>query len=116
MPAKRPREEEEDDKDKKEEESFENGPMSILREAIQLEKEVLVNCRNNKKLLGKVRGFDRHMNLVMESVEEMWTEIPKVASGTKPKPVNKFRYINKLFLRGDNVILVVKNPQLLVGK
>jgi small nuclear ribonucleoprotein D2 len=28
----------------------------------------------------------------------------------KAKPVNKERFISKLFLRGDSVILVLKNP------
>jgi hypothetical protein len=28
----------------------------------------------------------------------------------KAKPVNKDRFISKLFLRGDSVILVLKNP------
>ena len=28
----------------------------------------------------------------------------------KAKPVNKDRYISKLFLRGDSVILVLRNP------
>nr|CAD7571716.1 unnamed protein product [Timema californicum] len=29
---------------------------------------------------------------------------------TKAKPVNKDRFISKMFLRGDSVIIVVKNP------
>jgi len=28
----------------------------------------------------------------------------------KSKPVNKDRFISKMFLRGDSVILVVRNP------
>ena len=28
----------------------------------------------------------------------------------KSKPVNKDRYISKMFLRGDSVILVLRNP------
>ena len=39
------------------------------------EKQVLINCRNNKKLLGRVRAFDRHCNMVLENVREMWTEV-----------------------------------------
>lgn len=31
-------------------------------------------------------------------------------SGWQAKPVNKDRYISKLFLRGDSVILVLRNP------
>eukprot|EP01063_Lacrimia_lanifica_P035260 TRINITY_DN6685_c0_g1_i1.p2 TRINITY_DN6685_c0_g1~~TRINITY_DN6685_c0_g1_i1.p2 ORF type:complete len:117 (+),score=57.25 TRINITY_DN6685_c0_g1_i1:53-403(+) len=108
---KRPREPEDDEeKAKAEEEELERGPMSILRYAIRSEKPVLINCRNNKKLLAKVKAFDRHMNMVLEGVQETWTELPKAKKGEKVKPVNKFRYLPKLFLRGDNVILVVKNP------
>uniref|UniRef100_A0A2K5PS11 Small nuclear ribonucleoprotein Sm D2 n=1 Tax=Cebus imitator TaxID=2715852 RepID=A0A2K5PS11_CEBIM len=65
---------------------------------------VLINCRNNKKLLGRVKAFDRHCNMVLENVKEMWTE-----------PVNKDRYISKMFLRGDSVIAVLRNP-LIAGK
>lgn len=36
----------------------------------------------------------------------MWTETPKVGKGQKKaKPVTKDRFISKLFLRGDSVIL-----------
>ncbi|KAJ0861928.1 putative small nuclear ribonucleoprotein Sm D2 [Helianthus annuus] len=30
---------------------------------------------NNKKLLGRVRAFDRHCNMVLENIREMWTEV-----------------------------------------
>lgn len=46
---------------------------------------------------------------VLESVREMWTEIPKGTKG-KGKAVNKDRFISKMFLRGDSVIIVLKNP------
>lgn len=46
---------------------------------------------------------------VLENVKEMWTEAPK--SGKKgAKPVNKDRFVSKMFLRGDSVILVLRNP------
>jgi small nuclear ribonucleoprotein D2 len=48
---------------------------------------------------------------VLENVKEMWTEVPKTGKGKKKsKPVNKDRYISKMFLRGDSVILVLRNP------
>ena len=73
--------------------------------------QVLINCRNNHKLLARVKAFDRHCNLVLENVKEMWTETPKSGKGTKKaRPVNKDRYISKMFLRGDSVILVLRNP------
>ena len=63
-------------------------------------------------MLARVKAFDRHCNMVLESVREMWQEVPKSGKGKKSKarPVNKDRFINKMFLRGDSVILVVKNP------
>ena len=38
-------------------------------------------CSNNKKLLGRVKAFDRHCNMVLEGVKEMWTELPKTGKG-----------------------------------
>ncbi|KAK7846808.1 putative small nuclear ribonucleoprotein sm d2 [Quercus suber] len=74
--------------------------------------KVLINCRNNKKLLGRVRAFDRHCNMVLENVREMWTEVPKTGKGKKKaQPVNKDRFISKMFLRGDSVIIVLRNPK-----
>jgi len=96
---------------KQEEEEMRIGPLSLLTYAVQNNAQVLVNCRNNKKLLGRVKAFDRHFNLVMEDVKEMWTEIPKKGKGKKKaQPVAKDRFISKLFVRGDSVILVLKNP------
>ena len=43
--------------------------------------QVLINCRNNKKLLGRVKAFDRHCNMVLEGVKEMWTEMPRTGKG-----------------------------------
>lgn len=37
--------------------------------------QVLINCRNNRKLLGRVKAFDRHCNMVLENVKEFWTEV-----------------------------------------
>ncbi|OCT67750.1 hypothetical protein XELAEV_18039054mg [Xenopus laevis] len=101
---------------KREEEEFNTGPLSVLTQSVKNNTQVLINCRNNKKLLGRVKAFDRHCNMVLENVKEMWTEVPKSGKGKKKsKPVNKDRYISKMFLRGDSVIVVLRNP-LLAGK
>ena len=74
--------------------------------------QVLINLRNNRKLLAHIKAFDRHCNMVLENVKEMWTEIPKAGKGKKGStPQNKERFINKMFLRGDSVILVLRNPK-----
>ena len=94
-----------------EEEQFANGPLSLLLRAVKENTQVLINCRNNHKLLARVKAFDRHCNMVLENVREMWTEAPKTGRGKKKaQPVNKDRKISKMFLRGDSVILVVRNP------
>lgn len=96
--------------EREEREAFENGPLSILTRAVKNQTQVLINVRNNKKLLGRVKAFDRHCNMVLESVRELWTEVPKGAVGKKVKPLPKDRFISKMFLRGDSVILVLPNP------
>ncbi|XP_014275536.1 probable small nuclear ribonucleoprotein Sm D2 isoform X1 [Halyomorpha halys] len=96
---------------KREEEEFNTGPLSVLTQSVKNNTQVLINCRNNKKLLGRVKAFDRHCNMVLENVKEMWTELPRTGKGKKKaKPVNKDRFISKMFLRGDSVILVLRNP------
>ena len=76
--------------------------MSILKQAIQSDKEVLIFCRSGKKLTAKVKAFDRHMNMVLENVQELWTEIPKVKSGEKPKVQNKYGHDETLPLPSQN--------------
>lgn len=116
---------------------FSAGPLSILQTAVRSHTQVLISIRNNRKLLARVKAFDRHCNMVLENVKEMWTETPKLSSGKKGRPVNKDRFISKMwvipppgeqeeghpllfkgcwdprltwacrFLRGDSVILVL---------
>ena len=78
--------------------------------AVKANTQVLIALRNNRKILARVRAFDRHMNMVLENVLEMWTEVPRGSHGKKSNPMKKERYITKLFLRGDSVIFVLKNP------
>jgi small nuclear ribonucleoprotein (snRNP)-like protein len=34
----------------------------------------LISCRNNRKLLARVKAFDGHYNMVLENAKEMWME------------------------------------------
>ena len=104
----------EDELRKIEEEEFNTGPLSLLTQSVKNNTQVLINCRNNRKLLGRVKAFDRHCNMVLENVKEMWTEKPKKGKGKKVNVVNKDRFIPKMFLRGDSVILIVRNPAAVV--
>ncbi|KAI3643114.1 hypothetical protein MP228_012669 [Amoeboaphelidium protococcarum] len=85
-----------------EEESLLTGPMSLLTDACKHHDQILVAMRHGKKLVGRVKAFDRHFNMILENVKEIWTE----GQGDNKKP--KDRFLSKLFVRGDGVILIVK--------
>ena len=87
------------------EDNFDVGPLSMLTSVTAEGSKVFVNCRNCRKLFGRIKAFDRHMNLVMEDVQEFWTEIKGGASE------NKERFISKLFLRGDSIVLILRAPK-----
>ncbi|XP_054938491.1 small nuclear ribonucleoprotein Sm D2-like [Physeter macrocephalus] len=84
---------------KREEEEFNMGPLPMLTQSVKNDTQALINCCN-KKLLGRVKAFDRHHNTVLEKVKEVWTEVPKNGRSKKSKPVNKDRYISKMVLCG----------------
>ena len=52
-----------------------------------------------------MKAFDGYLNLVLEGVKEMWTEV-----GKDGKSVPRDRFIGKMFLRGDDIILVLRRP------
>lgn len=85
------------------------GPLSVLQQSVRNHTQVLISLRNNRKLLGRVKAFDRHSNMVLENVKEMWTEYRGGKNAKDRKPVNKDRFISKMFLRGDSVCLVLRN-------
>ena len=75
-------------------EELSNGPLIIFTESIKNNTQVLINCHNNRRLLDKVRYFDRHLNMVL-----VWTT---------SKPVHRDRFLGKMFLRGYSVIKTIK--------
>lgn len=91
-----------------EEFEFKYGPMSLIQSSLDNGTPVMIYCRNNHKLLAKVKAFDRHCNLILEDVKELWTETTRNSKGKVIKTTSKERFVAKLFLRGDSVILVLK--------
>jgi hypothetical protein len=64
-------------------------------------------CGGRSLFFSSLSSDDR----LLQDVKEMWTETSKGGAGkTRGTSVNKDRYISKMFLRGDSVILVVSNP------
>ncbi|MFQ6080943.1 MAG: LSM domain-containing protein [Candidatus Bathyarchaeia archaeon] len=68
----------------------------ILEES--LGKVVLVRLKGGKSLRGKLRGFDQHLNLVLEDTEDT-TDIEKV------------KRLGVIIVRGDNVIIISPPPR-----
>lgn len=82
--------------------------MSLLQDAVKNGTPVVVSCRNNHKLVARVKAFDRHCNLILENVKELWTESVRNNKGQKVNSISKERFVSKMFLRGDSVIIVLK--------
>ena len=40
-----------------------SGPFSVLYNAVRNNTQILINVRNNHKVIGRVKAYDRHMNL-----------------------------------------------------
>ena len=68
----------------------------ILEES--LGKIVLVRLRGEKKLRGKLKGFDQHLNLLLEETED-------ITNAENP------RRLGTIILRGDNVIIISPPPK-----
>ena len=68
----------------------------ILEES--LGKAVLVRLKGGKSFRGKLRGFDQHLNLVLEETEDT-TDMEKV------------KRLGVIIVRGDNVIIISPPPR-----
>lgn len=57
---------------------FHNGPLSVLNTAVQNHDQVLISLRNNRKLLARIKAFDRHSNMVLINVKEVFVSLENV--------------------------------------
>ncbi|MBS3176219.1 small nuclear ribonucleoprotein [Candidatus Woesearchaeota archaeon] len=70
---------------------MESRPLDALNFARG--KKVIVELKNNKQLIGTLRAFDIHINVVIEDVEE------RVEGEVKRK-------LGTCFVRGDTIIMI----------
>ncbi len=70
--------------------------VQLLEES--LGKTVLIRLRGGKSLRGKLRGFDQHLNLVLEDAEEIID-----SENTKR--------LGLIIVRGDNVVMISPPPR-----
>ena len=68
----------------------------ILEES--LDKIVLVRLKGGRSLRGKLKGFDQHLNLVLEDAEDT----------TDTENVKK---LGSIIVRGDNVVIISPPPR-----
>lgn len=59
------------------------GPLSVLQQSVRNNTQVLISLRNNKKLLARVKAFDRHANMVSRSSGVALVESWRVGEGTR---------------------------------
>jgi len=59
--------------------------------------QVLVKLKGGRELRGKLRGFDMHMNLILDEAEEILEE-------------NNTRKLGTVIVRGDNVVIISPPP------
>ena len=68
----------------------------ILEE--NLSKTMLVRLKGGKNLRGRLKGFDQHLNLVLEETEDT-TDIENV------------KKLGLIIVRGDNVVIISPPPR-----
>ena len=67
-----------EEREAREQEELSTGPIRVLTDSVTSGMKIMINCTNNKRLLGRLKAFDRHFNVVLEEVTEMWTERHKM--------------------------------------
>ena len=81
--------------------AIEGSKMSEMTTEIleqNLTKIVLVKLKGGKSLRGRLKGFDQHLNLVLEETED----------NSNPESVKK---LGLIIVRGDNVVLISPPPR-----
>ena len=73
------------------ENNYEARPLDALNNARN--KRVLVELKNNKQFVGKLKAFDIHVNIVLEDAEE------RIDGEVKRK-------LGLVFLRGDTIVMI----------
>ncbi|ABK76687.1 small nuclear ribonucleoprotein [Cenarchaeum symbiosum A] len=69
--------------------------VKVLDESIN--KVVLIKLKGGKAIRGNLLGFDQHMNLLLESSEEIPVE-------------GETRTLGTIVVRGDNVVIISPPP------
>ena len=74
-----------------------NKPLELLAKSLDM--RVLIKLKGGRELRGKLRGYDQHMNLILEDAEEL-----------RPGEEEKLLKVGTIIVRGDNVIIISPPP------
>jgi small nuclear ribonucleoprotein len=70
-----------------------SGDISLKVLSNSLGNMVLVRLRNGRMLRGLLRGYDQHMNIVLDDADELLGE-------------NESNKLGTIVVRGDNIIMI----------
>ena len=78
------------------------------------DKRIIVELKNNKQYIGKLKSFDIHINIVLEDVEEHEIKFKKITkksdeSTSEETTVSESylkRKLNSVFIRGDTITVI----------
>jgi len=74
-----------------------NKPLELLAKSLDM--RVLIKLKGGRELRGKLRGYDQHMNLILEDAEEL-----------RPGEEESLLKVGTIIVRGDNVIIISPPP------
>ena len=84
-------------------------PLDALNKA--RDKKVIVELKNNKQYIGKLKAFDIHINVVLEDADEYGEEqVEKEIDGkkvlVKTGNMTLKRKLGVVFVRGDTITII----------
>ncbi len=87
-------------------------PLDALNKA--RDKRVIVELKNNKQFLGKLKSFDIHINVVLEDAEEHEIVSKRVTRQVDEKTTEEStvsestlkRKLGTVFIRGDTITVI----------
>lgn len=87
-------------------------PLDALNKS--RDKRIIVELKNNKQFIGKLKSFDIHINVVLDDVEEHEIKFKKITTKinddtTEETTVSEShlkRKLNTIFIRGDTITVI----------
>ncbi|KNB46821.1 hypothetical protein JH06_0020 [Blastocystis sp. subtype 4] len=79
-------------------------PLDLIR--LSLDEEVIIKCRGNREIRGRLIAFDQHLNMVIANAKEVQYAISVDPETNEIKKSAISREFEMLYMRGDLVVVV----------